>query len=311
MDLNNKIPILVTGIHRSGTTWVGKMLAIDPAIAYISEPLNVLHRRGVLRVPISHWYPYICDDNQFEFLDSLEDLLAYKYNTWLEIKSLRSLKDFLRMLRDWRTFRTGKREHQKPLLKDPFAVFSAEWFARNFKSRVVIIVRHPAAVVSSFLRLNWDFNFSDLLGQPLLMRDWLEPYRKDMEEISGDSADILVQGSLLWRMVYRVVAALRERHPEFIILRHEDLSMDPINGYKGLYTTLGLRYSESVREEINKSSSGENPSELPVKAIHSVRVDSQANIKNWQRRLSSLEIERIYELTMDVSPEYYSEGDWE
>ncbi len=31
-------PILVTGTHRSGTTWVGKMLAAGPSTAYISEP---------------------------------------------------------------------------------------------------------------------------------------------------------------------------------------------------------------------------------------------------------------------------------
>ena len=39
-------PILVTGAHRSGTTWVGKMLAADADTGYISEPLNVLHRPG-------------------------------------------------------------------------------------------------------------------------------------------------------------------------------------------------------------------------------------------------------------------------
>ena len=45
--MNN--PILVTGSHRSGTTWVGKMLAADSDTAYISEPLNVLHRLGIFR----------------------------------------------------------------------------------------------------------------------------------------------------------------------------------------------------------------------------------------------------------------------
>ena len=38
-------PILVTGAHRSGTTWVGKMLALAPGVAYVHEPFNPLHRR--------------------------------------------------------------------------------------------------------------------------------------------------------------------------------------------------------------------------------------------------------------------------
>ena len=33
-------PILVTGAHRSGTTWVGKMLALAPGVAYVHEPFN-------------------------------------------------------------------------------------------------------------------------------------------------------------------------------------------------------------------------------------------------------------------------------
>jgi hypothetical protein len=49
--VNAQSPILVTGAHRTGTTWVGKMLAASPQVAYISEPLNVWHRPGVLRAP--------------------------------------------------------------------------------------------------------------------------------------------------------------------------------------------------------------------------------------------------------------------
>ena len=32
--------ILVTGLHRSCTTWIGKMLTADSNTAYISQPLN-------------------------------------------------------------------------------------------------------------------------------------------------------------------------------------------------------------------------------------------------------------------------------
>ena len=53
-------PILVTGAHRTGTTWVGRLLAAAPAVAYISEPLNVLHRPGVFRAKVANWYTYIC-----------------------------------------------------------------------------------------------------------------------------------------------------------------------------------------------------------------------------------------------------------
>lgn len=38
--------LLVTGIHRSGTTWIGKMLAASGGLTYANEPLSVVHRKG-------------------------------------------------------------------------------------------------------------------------------------------------------------------------------------------------------------------------------------------------------------------------
>ena len=82
---DNLNPILVTGTHRSGTTWVGKMLAADSRTAYISEPLNVLHRPGVLRVKVNKWYQYVCKDNEKDYLSSFIELLDYDYHVWDEI----------------------------------------------------------------------------------------------------------------------------------------------------------------------------------------------------------------------------------
>ena len=102
-------PILVTGAHRSGTTWVGKMLATDAGTGYISEPLNVLHRSGVFRVKVDHWYQYICDENESEYLQAFQETLGFDYHPLAELRSIRSLKDFLRMGRDFAVFYRGLR----------------------------------------------------------------------------------------------------------------------------------------------------------------------------------------------------------
>ena len=101
---DNLNPILVTGTHRSGTTWVGKMLAADSRTAYISEPLNVLHRPGVLRAKVNKWYQYVCEDNENEYLPAFLEMLDYDYHLLDEIRSLRSWHDFLRMGRDFTIF---------------------------------------------------------------------------------------------------------------------------------------------------------------------------------------------------------------
>jgi sulfotransferase family protein len=301
-------PILVTGTHRSGTTWVGKMLAADALTAYISEPLNVLHRPGVFRVPVRHWYQYICEDNGSEYLPAFEDLLEFDYHLWDEIRSLRSRRDFLRMGRDFLIFYNGLMRGQRVLLKDPFAVFSTPWFARHLNCKIVTTIRHPAAFASSLKRLNWFFKFQDLMDQPLLMRDHLEKYREEMQSMKAE--DVIGQSALLWKMIYYVVYETHQQNPDFIVVRHEDLSRDPVAGYRDLYQLLDLEFTPRVEKNILNSSSSENPVELSRKKVHGFKLDSRANISVWKKRLSAEEIDRIRKITEGTSALYYSDAEW-
>ena len=38
--MKNNQPILIIGLHRSGTTWLAKMLSLPDEIRYVSEPFN-------------------------------------------------------------------------------------------------------------------------------------------------------------------------------------------------------------------------------------------------------------------------------
>lgn len=303
-------PVLVSGAHRSGTTWVGKMLAADARTAYISEPLNVLHRPGVFRMKVKHWYQYVCEENESEYLPAFKELLEFDYHLWDEIRSLRSRRDFLRMGRDFLIFYNGLVRGQRALLKDPFAVFSAPWFAKRLNCKVVITVRHPAAFASSLKRLSWSFNFQDLLDQSLLMRAHLEPYRSEMQSMRPD--DVIGQAALLWKLIYSSVHALRETHPDpdFVIVRHEDLSRDPVSGYRDLYRLLGLEFTPRVEKIILNSSSSENPAEASRKKVHTVKLDSRANISSWKKRMTLEEVDRIRKMTEKISPLYYSDAEW-
>lgn len=301
-------PLLVTGAHRTGTTWVGKMLAAG-GFAYVSEPLNVLHQPGVMAAPVPRWYAYITRENEAGYLPAFQKTLALRYGLLAEIKSIQSRHDFLRMGRDLGIFLRGRVTRQPALLKDPFAVLSLPWFIERLNCRVVVTVRHPAAFASSLKRLNWSFDFRNLLDQPLLMRDHLEPFRADMERVAAD--DVIGQAALLWRMVYRVVHATVERFPSVIVLRHEDLSRDPLTGYARAFESLGLAYTAQVQEMIRTSSSSENPAELTRQKVHAVKLDSRANLDNWKKRLGADEIARIRGLTEDVAQLFYADVKWD
>lgn len=301
-------PILVAGSHRSGTTWVGKMLAADADTAYISEPLNVLHRPGVFRAPVKYWYTYITGENEADYLPAFRELLNFQYHIWLEIKSLRSIKDFLRMGRDFRIFFNGNTHGQRALIKDPFAVFSAPWFAKRLNCKVAITARHPAGFAGSLKRLGWKYDFNNLLNQPLLMRDHLEADRAAMEAM--DKSDIISQAALLWKFIYRFVHSTRELFPQFHIVRHEDLARDPIPGFQSLYQSLGLNFTARAQSIIENSSNSENPARLARNKTHSVKLDSRASLDNWKKILSADEISRVRNITEGVWQAFYTDADW-
>ena len=55
--INTTKPIIITGSHRSGTTWVGNIIKNSPMIYYIHEPLTPNSiTRGLFDTEI--WYKY-------------------------------------------------------------------------------------------------------------------------------------------------------------------------------------------------------------------------------------------------------------
>jgi hypothetical protein len=215
------------------------------------------------------------------------------------------------MLRDTNIFLWGKLLNKRPLLKDPFAAFSIPWFVERLNCKVVVTVRHPLAFVSSLKRLGWNFNFFDLLEQPLLMQDCLNPFRADILAVHQTPDDIIAQGSLLWKLIYQTAYECQERSTDVIFARHEDLSMKPMEGFQRLYDNLGLHFNPKVEKAILESSSSENPKELSNNKVHATRLDSRSNLENWKQRLTADEIERIQELTGEAVTRFYPEPEWQ
>ncbi len=309
-----KRPILVTGATRSGTTWVGRMISASPSVGYIPEPLNFNWGRklhpGMCAAPVRHWFPYICEENRDAFYEPIRDTLQFRYSLIDGLRSIRSLEDVRRVAWGYLTFWTYRANDMRPLVKDPHAVVSAEWLAEAFGMDVVVMIRHPAAFVSSIRRLNWTFPFSHFLEQPLLMRAYLRPFRQQLESYAATPPDIIDQAILLWNIVYHVVGEYRNRYEDWIFLRHEDVARDPLAFFRTVYEALGLRFSERVRSVIQEHTASSNPVRVPVERAFSTRRDSRSTVWQWKERLTDSEIERIRKGTEGIAREFYLEEDW-
>ncbi len=303
-------PILVTGSHRSGTGWVGQMMAATPAppVAYLWEPFSLRHRRGICDARFPYWFPYICRENESSYRASIADMLSFRYKATAELRAARSAKDLGRMARDWRRFARYRRRGARPLLKDPIAIFSAEWLCDTFEMDVVVLIRHPAAFANSLIRLGWTHPFDHFVKQPLLTRDLLGPFEEELRAFAAEEPPILEQAILLWNVINHAILVFRDRRPDWVFLRLEDIALDPPGEFGKLYARFGLTFDERVLGTIDAHSDASNPAEADSPS--DVRRDSRSSIVTWKRRLTEDEINRIRTGVDAISKEFYADADW-
>jgi hypothetical protein len=284
------------------------MLCAGGAAGYIHEPFNRTTRAGILPVPAPHWYEYVCAENEELYLSWIRALLRFRYPLAREVARCRTRADFRWTVGTWRSFRASR--GQRPLMKTPYAVFSAEWFADRLGSDVVVTVRHPAAVVASWKRLGWPFDFENLLDQPLLVRDHLGGFVHELEAARAAEPNVVDEVALLWRVIYSVVSDYSDRRPAFRVVRQEDLSRDPLGAIRRLYEAVGLPFTSEAVEAVTRSSARTNPKETTTEDPYETQLDSAANLDAWRSRLTVDERARIREITETTAQRYYPDIEW-
>ena len=307
-----KSPILVTGSHRSGTTWVGKMLCASGEAFYVSEPFNV-GTLGPRWMPngFPYWFYYIPLEGRADLKKSLQKVIKLRYPLFKNVLRIRSLRHCGRMARDWTLSVYGRLCKKRPLVKDPIALFSAEWLASEFEMKVIVMIRHPAAFASSLKRLNWQFDFTNWLKQDLLMQNLLSHFQSQIQENARNKKDIIDQAILEWNVMYSVVHRYQQAHPDWMFIKHEELAANPLEGFKELYQYCGLTWNERARSTIKAYSNAKNVKEVSPSDPGTIRRDSKAAIKTWKQRLSKKEIERIRVGTSEIASLFYDNAEWE
>jgi hypothetical protein len=324
-------PIVVAGIPRSGTSWFGRVLESGGDVVYINEPLNTNvppgHRPGLLHANVPHRFQYVCAENEDEYLAAFRDMFALRFHPLAELKANHGLYGVLRMLKYWSDFERGRLTRRRPLMDEPLACFSVEWLASRFGVQTVFLVRHPAAIAYSRKQLGHMADFSNLLRQRLLVKRFLVPFEAELEEAQR-RRDLIENACLLWRIVYSALVQLREHVADLYVVRHEDLSNEPLREFERAHSWLGVPFAERTRRFVAASTSARSDKkgatlEQRRKRAHSWSIsrhgisktgfrplDSKAYAARWKRGLTREEIARIRYATEDVAVHFYSAEDW-
>ncbi len=175
---------------------------------------------------------------------------------------------------------------------------------------VLILIRHPAAFVGSLKRMNWTFDFTNFLEQSLLIEKYLYPFETEIKEYAKSEYELIDQAILLWKIFHFVIFKYQKLHPEWLFIRHEDISRYPQKVFAKICDSFNLQYSQKIQIAIEKYSKPNNKVEVQNSNIHVLQRNSKENILCWKNRLTTEEISKIRRKNEDIYPTFYSDEDW-
>jgi hypothetical protein len=254
--------VFLAGSGRAGTSWVSDIINYRGEYRYVFEPFHP-GKVDVCKNFRSKQY-LRPDDRREEYLEPARKVLSGALRSrWTD--------------RFHRRFVAKRR-----LIKDIRANLLLGWMRANFPGMpIILLLRHPCAVVASRLALGWKDNLSETMGQEELVEDFLRPMEP---EIRG-ARDAFERHLFLWCIENYV--PLRQFAPgEIHLAFYENFLARPEDEIRRLFSFLGRDFDERVCQTLNR------PSPLSRKG------DGRGvpSVDSWRRHVTGARLERTVEV---------------
>jgi hypothetical protein len=320
------IKLLIIGMPRSGTSWLGKIFDRHPGVLYRFEP-DTVDRRGRP--------PYICTPDDIpRYLQATEAYLD-RMTRVRTLKSVGSLPYFKKSFRnsaldDVRlgmiyALKAAQRLNALPGLSQGVTIpeligggrpealvmksiesvgrinlYQAAWP----DSRVIVIIRHPCGQIASTVEGIKRHKFA---GTPIYEDEGLlaELARSDQARRRGLSLDRLKSMSPIERLAW-MWALPNEKALEDIAgngraraMRYRDLCAAPMSEAHELFRFSGISWDPLVEDFIRVST---DPHHAASEKYYSVFRDPELSVDRWRTTLSPEEIATIRKAVEDTAP---------
>lgn len=301
--------IFVTGMIRSGTTFLGTVLSHPFSVDYVHEPFN-----GAYTLPdrVALLPRYVRPgDTSFSvrrYRCHVSHLFEYKIGMWTSSydedpirrkvlkKVFGSRGPFYLRLAKLNPF------HQHAVIKDPMAGLTTEFLYREFGVKPVVIVRHPVSLAASLKRLEWFPETYDFELQPDLIEDYL---REDIDFLNRTWPNRMLESMVHWRLLHRVLLKQAEQHGDWTIITHEELSARPLDVFRRLYSELDLPWSQTVASKVKKLTRNEGKANASEGRVQDFERDSSSIFETRRDSVPRNVRKEIYEITADVALQIY------
>jgi hypothetical protein len=267
---DRRAPLLVTGVPRSGTTWLARQLATDPHTCLPGrEPMNPRGRQFALGGQLDSWV------RRQAFSPAEAAVLRRCYQG----REPRAMSRYGK--RQWAALLPRTRI----VVKDPFALLSVGAVHRLTGAVPVVVYRNAAAVLASYRRMHWSPDTRELvaLGAP-------EPV---------DDSDLAAMAAM-WSWCHETVLSDLRDIPAAVVVSHQELTVGGATAWQALGRHLGLDLrltsADGTQLPSTAPSAPATGSDHPDDGLHNFDRSSSDVESGWRRRLDPAEISRMEDM---------------
>lgn len=280
-QLESNRPMIIAGSGRSGTTWVLDVIATTFDLRPIFEPLHP----GAVKGAAPYAWKYVTSESNIDgmeqffekiFTGQLSSLWTdfrvhprsiFPYLSDLsDVRSIKQLRhDWMTAIRQYRDCRSW-RSRERLIVKCIRCNLILGWLVARFNAKVLLLVRHPGAVVESKLRiagiswnpqemldtyrqdekikdlrggLYWDLLFQDLTAAQALTLLWCIENQPPMADAAANGylivhyEDLVDQGEPVWDRIAAFFGLVNRRWDDELLSRPSQQASDVWQGSEG------------------------------------------------------------------------------
>jgi hypothetical protein len=293
--------VLIAGVPRSGTTWIGRTLGNTERATYVNEPDGFRDPFAFRTMLTQGENPVLSPGESAPDLERLwagalaggrpagtpRDRLARALYERTPLEERRVARAHgratgrLRVVMHLATPRVAEPDAVHVIVKSVQCALELEWIAARFRPQILVVERNPFNVLASWADLGYARSPQELSVMTAYAREhWgVEPPGPGDPHLAIQAFSFGVQTSAL-----RDAAA---RHPEWLQTQHETLCVDSTARFRALATALGLDWGEAAEQFLDAS----DRDGTPYRTLR--RTEEQPD--RWRERLDSEQIATIRE----------------
>jgi hypothetical protein len=292
--------LLVLGVNRSGTSWVGSTLGATAGAVYVPEP-DGDHDAFAYRVRRDQrsrpepeqgaegpaverlWHGAFAGgrpsrDPRARLARWLyaRTTVPQRWEAWLGGPETVTLRAVRRLARP----RVAEPAARHVVVKSVRAELVAGWIVDRFRPRVLVVERDPRNVLASWHELGFvrDPREAEPLARLARQRWGVEP-----PDLHGS---LLTRQAFTYGVRAGVLRDALNSHPRWRVVRHEDLCADPVPRFAALAAELGLEWDAAAERRVRAA-------DRPGDGYVTHRVSAEQPDR-WRTRLDAGQVEEIH-----------------